>query len=150
MANVRETIFDNLDTQLQTITTGNGYITDQYGDVLRDRVHPSKLPTRNVVWQIGESTPDVVVRYAAGNVVVLRMEVMIHAYVPGTELASEVPMDRLNEAIADIRELIAKIALGVNVSCAALSDLVDTSITSRYATFAQTLVVIYFYDADTP
>lgn len=154
MADVRKTILNNMVIQIETITVANSYNTDQY-ETVRDVEHATNKPTRNVSWAVLDvGSADEIVYYAAGNVVVMRMQIVIRAQIPVVALATTVHSDRMNDVVTDFRKLLHAAGfmtgLGVNVRYVALLPIEELNINTREALVRMPITVSYWYDGDTP
>ncbi len=151
---VRGDILDSVATELATITTANSYANTVMDDpgILRNVPHSNKIPiikTNPTLCLDDEGIDDILGR-GSGNTVLASMTCQIRAYVQNPDRDTP-PTDQIGMIIADLKKLIDKpISLGAQVRYAEWVDLENAMITDNQAIVVLTLVVVYWYDGDSP
>ncbi len=144
MSNIRNTIINNLVTQLKTIKTSAGFFNN-VKLVTRDdqnyaNWNSSQLPGIYVYNNLPEEFIDI----TAGND---RRKLSIRLF-----CNTEHPKRKIeggNEFIADVRKALHSADLGTNFLFLRLMDL-DSLITDRRFEFAQDVEIYYYYTEATP
>jgi hypothetical protein len=145
----RGTILDNLATQLATILTANGFVTN-VEEVLRDVEHSEQHSSSDPYLTIEDGGPDLVQQYGASSMVRTEMSIGVRAQVKGAT-ADAPPTDELDNIIDDVRKLIhTPVSLGASVCYAAL-DGIRTIVTSKTsALLVFDLSICYGYSKANP
>lgn len=118
----RGTILDTLATQLATILTANGYVTN-VEDVLRSVEHTEQHSSSDPYLTIDDSGPDIVRQHGGSSTVRSEMAITVRAQVRGAS-ADAPPTTALDNIIDDVRKLIhAPVSLGASVCYAELAGI---------------------------
>jgi hypothetical protein len=139
---VRDTILDNLATQLATIT--------DVEDVLRKVPTSEELPSDDPYLVIVDTAPDLPKQYCDGNKKRYEMTITILAIVRGATNDSP-PSTEISDIISDIRELIyTPISLGANVRFVEEAGVQSIFTDNIRASVHYQIIIDYWFDADSP
>jgi len=144
----RETILNNLATQLATITTDNSY-QSEVNEVYHDGMLSSDSITEGVDFNVVDPGRDTIRQYCDGGIVRTSMEIQIEAFTRGmlnTAMKSE-----NDKIIADVRKLVhTAIALGASACFTQIIGVPEVYIEEQTAIVRFDLRIDYVYDGASP
>lgn len=148
---VASTILTNLETQLRTVLTTGGYLSNVHL-VTRDVAHFSRhmTPEGKVKVEIVHGGEERVLQRCPNNNILKVAAYLLRAVIKGP-FGTTPPLDKANDWIGDLHKLIfAPISLGANVRYCDLIGIDEVAVDEHQAMVTARIEITYFFDHTAP